>query len=180
LTAIENWCLRSSPARLETYGMTPGLSQFQAKESTDIPPDVYDRVKRELKKQRIVTRSAITIPKMKEILKSLDMQEYYEHVPHLISKITKRPPPTISRETEDVLRQMFKIVEAVFEDTCPSTRTNFLSYSFVLHKMCQLLELDEFLKCFPLLKSPDKLRQQDIMWKAICKKLRWEYYDSNK
>ncbi len=157
-----------------------GLSQFQAKESTDIPLEVYDKVKRELKKQRITQRSLVTIPKMKEILKSLDMQDSYEHIPHIISKITKCAPPTISRETEDVLRQMFKIVEAVFEETCPRTRTNFLSYSFVLHKMCQLLELDEFLRCFPLLKSPDKLRQQDIMWKSICKHLRWEYYDSNR
>lgn len=116
---------------------------------------------------------------MKGILKSLELQDYYDHVPHLISKITKCPPPTISRETEDTLRQMFKLVEGAFDKVCPATRTNFLSYSFALHKMCQLLELDEFVKCFPLLKSPDKLRLQDVMWKDICYELRWQFISSD-
>ena len=36
--------------------------------------------------------------------------------------------------------------------------------------MCQLLELDDFIKCFPLLKSRDKLRTQDQIWKQICER----------
>lgn len=155
------------------------LSQFQAKESTDIPDEIYYKVRVELKKQRFRNIAMLTIPKMKKTLKKLDLVDYYEHIPYIISKLTKRRPPTISRDTEDKLRQMFKLIESVFVKTCPKTRTNFLSYSFVLHKMCQLLELDEFLKCFPLLKSDDKLRQQDIMWKEICKELRWEFYPSD-
>ena len=44
--------------------------------------------------------------------------------------------------------------------------------------MCQLLELDDFIKCFPLLKSRDKLRTPDQIWKQICEDLHWEFYPS--
>jgi len=57
-------------------------------------------------------------------------------------------------------------------------RKNFLSYSYVLHKFCQLLELDHLLKHFPLLKSREKLHQQDKIWKLICRDLQWEYIPS--
>ena len=52
---------------------------------------------------------------------------------------------------------------------------NFLSYSYVLHKFVQLWELDEFLPCFMLLKSREKLHQQDKIWKDICNYLNWQY-----
>jgi hypothetical protein len=154
------------------------LSQFQAKESTCIPDEVFTSILNELKKIRFTDLSKLNIKKVKIILKKLRLQQYYEHIPHIISKITGNNPPEISRETEEVLRHMFKDIQLPFEKYCPKTRTNFLSYSYVLHKFCQLLELDNFIKCFPLLKSREKLRQQEKIWKNICKELDWQYYPS--
>jgi predicted RNA-binding Zn-ribbon protein involved in translation (DUF1610 family) len=154
------------------------LSQFQAKESTEIPKEIYEKITCEMKKHRIRSTTTITIRQMKEILKKLRLHQYYEHVPHIISKITGLPPPTISRDTEEKLKIMFKEIQQPFSRHCPSSRTNFLSYSYVLHKFCQLLELDDFIKCFPLLKSREKLRLQDKIWKKICEDLRWQYYPS--
>ena len=116
--------------------------------------------------------------KVKEILKNLGYQSYYEHVTHIISKLSGVPPPTINRDTEEKLRHMFKQIQVPFENHCPKSRINFLSYSYVLHKFCELLELDEFIKCFPLLKSREKLRQQDKIWELICRDLRWEFIPS--
>ena len=59
-----------------------------------------------------------------------------------------------------------------------NTGANFLSYSYVLHKFVQLLELDDFLPCFMLLKSREKLQQQDQIWKKICEYLKWQYIPS--
>ena len=154
------------------------LSQFQAKESTCIPELVYNSILIELKKIRFNDLSKLNIKKVKSILKKLRLQQYYEHIPHIISKITGNNPPEISRETEEVLRHMFRDIQLPFEKHCPKTRTNFLSYSYVLHKFCQLLELDDFIKCFPLLKSREKLRQQEKIWKNICNELSWQYYPS--
>ena len=122
--------------------------------------------------------SKLTPKKLRDILKKLDKNKYYEHVPHIINRLNGLPPPTISRETEEELRRMFKEIEETFVKYCPKNRKNFLSYSYVLHKFFQLLELDEFLACFELLKSREKLHQQDLIWKKICEELRWEFIPS--
>jgi hypothetical protein len=154
------------------------LAQFQAKESTDIPQDVYDNIIIELKKERIIDMSELSPQKLREILKKLKKNKYYEHIPHIINKLNGIPPPVMSRETEEELRRMFKEIQLPFHKFCPVNRKNFLSYSYVLHKFVQLLELDEFLPCFMLLKSREKLHQQDQIWKQICEHLKWQYIPS--
>ncbi len=154
------------------------LSQFQAKESTEIPEHIYCKIVDEIRKMRIYNLNQLTSDKMRQILKKLKFNKYYEHIPHLINKLSGLPPPIMSREVENKLRIMFKEIQEPFIETCPKDRKNFLSYSYVLHKMCQLLGLDEFLTCFPLLKSREKLHNQDIMWRKITEKLNWEFIPS--
>ena len=154
------------------------LAQFQAKESTDIPQAVYNDILIELKKERINNIKDLTPSKLREILKKLKKNKYYEHIPHIINKLNGVPPPIMSRKTEEELRRMFKEIQVPFHKYCPSNRKNFLSYSYVLHKFVQLLELDEFLPCFMLLKSREKLQQQDQIWKKICEHLKWQFIPS--
>lgn len=154
------------------------LAQFQAKETTDIPDDVYHNIYVELKKERVSNMAKITPAKMKEILKRLKLNKYYEHIPHITNRINGQPAPVMNRETEEKLRSMFKEIQGPFLKHCPPERKNFLSYSYVLHKFCQLLGLDHFLPCFPLLKSREKLHQQDTIWEKICGELQWEFIKS--
>ena len=154
------------------------LAQFQAKESTDIPKDVYDMILDELKKERITNIKNLSPNKIREILKKLKKNKYYEHVPHIINRLNGIPPPIMSREIEEELRRMFKEIQVPFHKFCPNNRKNFLSYSYVLHKFVQLKELDNFLPCFVLLKSREKLHQQDLIWKQICEHLKWEFIPS--
>lgn len=154
------------------------LSQFQAKESTQIPNEIYEEILLEIHKSRITNLAILTPEKMRQILKKLRFNKYYEHIPHIINKLNGIPPPNMGRETEEKLRQMFRDIQEPFTLFCPKDRKNFLSYSYVLHKFCQLLELDDFLQCFPLLKSREKLQQQDLIWKKICKHLNWQYISS--
>ena len=154
------------------------LAQFQAKETTEIPQDLYDQILIEIKKERIDNMGDLTPSKVREILKKLKKNKYYEHVPHIINKLNGLPPPIMSRDTEEELRRMFKEIQIPFAKFCPKDRKNFLSYSYVLHKFVQLLELDEFLECFILLKSREKLHQQDLIWKQICDYLKWEFIPS--
>ena len=154
------------------------LAQFQAKESTDIPKELYEKIIIELKKERITNMEDLVPQKIREILKKLKKNKYYEHVPHIINRLNGIPPPIMSRETEEELRRMFREIQIPFHKHCPKTRKNFLSYSYVLHKFVQLLELDDFLPCFMLLKSREKLHQQDQIWKNICKELSWQFIPS--
>jgi len=154
------------------------LAQFQAKESTDIPKEIYEEILLELKKERILNVNNLKQNKLREILKKLKKNKYYEHIPHIINKLNGIPPPIMSRKTEEELRRMFKEIQIPFQNHCPSDRKNFLSYSYILHKFVQLLELDEFIPCFVLLKSREKLHQQDMIWKKICGELKWEFIPS--
>ena len=81
----------------------------------------------------------------------------------------------MKREDEEKLRHMFKEIQPSFQKHRPEDRSNFLSYSFILYKFCELLELDEFLSCFPLLKNRDKLYMQDKIWQKICLDMDWEF-----
>ena len=154
------------------------LAQFQAKESTDIPNEVFDSILIELKKERILDTKNIKQTKIREILKKLKLNKYYEHVPHIMNKLNGQYAPLMTREIEEKLRFMFREIQPSFQKHCPAGRNNFLSYSYVLYKFCELLDLDEYLPSFPLLKNRDKLYNQDKIWQKICDDLRWEFIRS--
>jgi Poxvirus Late Transcription Factor VLTF3 like len=154
------------------------LAQFQAKESTEIPQEVYDAILVELKKERILEFSNLKPAKIREILKKLKYNKYYEHVFHIMNRLNGQNAPVMSREVEEKLRFMFREIQYSFQKHCPKGRSNFLSYSYVLYKLCELLELDEYLPCFPLLKNRDKLYVQDKIWQKICADLQWEFIRS--
>jgi predicted nucleic acid-binding Zn-ribbon protein len=151
------------------------LAQFQAKGSTEIPQDVFDQIVTELKKQRITDYKNLKHKQMREILRKLKLNRQYDHIPFIISRLNGSIAPVMSRETEEKLRHMFKEIQPSFQKHCPKNRRNFLSYSYVLYKFCELLELDEFLASFPLLKNRDKLYQQSKVWEQICREMGWQY-----
>ena len=154
------------------------IAQIQSKESTAIPQEVYIKVMEEIKKDPFFKIDKITNKQVRDILKFLNYNKYYEHVSHILNVITGNKKLIVFGEYEDVLRTMFKEIQLPFMNNCPNERKNFLSYSYVLHKFCQLLELDNLLEYFPLLKSREKLKQQDVIWKKICNDLKWEYIPS--
>lgn len=154
------------------------LSQIQGKETTDIPDEVYDAILLEIKKQRITNMANLSVEKVREILKKLNINKYYEHAPHIKHKLNGLPIQHLEPELEDKLRAMFKMIQQPFLKHMPSNRKNFLSYSYVLHKLIQLLEKDEYLPNFSLLKSREKLHHQDQIWKKICEELNWQFIRS--
>lgn len=154
------------------------LNQFQAKESTIIPEEVMNEVVMEIKKRRIDNIADLSEEDIRQILKKLNRSKYYEHRAHILSRLNGNPPPTITPEIEEKIRAMFQEIQAPFLLYCPNDRTNFLSYSYILYKFFELLDLDEYKVFFPLLKSRDRLISHDIIWAKICKDLNWEFISS--
>jgi hypothetical protein len=153
-------------------------NQVQGKESTDIPDEIFEKILTEIKKEKIVDTKTITYNKMRDILKRLRINKYYEHINYIINRINGIPTPQFSQELEDKLCNMFRNIQAPFLKHCPKDRKNFLSYSYVLYKFFQILGLNEYLKYFPLLKSREKLYVQDQIWKKICGELNYEIIPS--
>ena len=151
------------------------ISQTQGREYTNIPDAVYDAIMVELKKQKITNVATLTSKKLKEVMKKLSLNKYYEHIPHILNHISGTPLARIPPALEAQLRRMFAQIQVPFMKHAPPNRRNFLSYSFVLHKFLQLLGHDDLLQHFPLLKSRSKLFEQDRVWKDICQELNWEF-----
>ena len=153
-------------------------NQVQGKESTDIPDEIFEKILTEIKKEKIIDTKTITYNKMRDILKRLRINKYYEHINYIINRINGIPTPQFSQDLEDKLCNMFRNIQAPFLKHCPKDRKNFLSYSYVLYKFFQILGLNEYLKYFPLLKSREKLYVQDQIWKKICVELNYEIIPS--
>lgn len=154
------------------------LAQFQAKESTEIGEEIYKDIFDEISKNVNLDIQTVKPKQMKSILKKLGHNKYYEHIPHIINVMSGKKAPSLSRKEEEQLRTLFKEIQIPFSNNCPASRKNFLSYSYVLHKFCELLEYDYLLPYFPLLKSREKLLQQDQIWKLICADLCWQFIES--
>ena len=154
------------------------LAQFQAKESTEIPDEVYDKIIAEIKRERITKLDKLDTKKIRQYLKKIKLNKYYDHAAHILYQINGISPPSMSKELEEKLRLMFKEIQAPFLEVCPKSRKNFLNYSYVLHKFVELLSLDEYKVYFPLLKDREKLHQTDMIWKNICQILGWHFIKS--
>lgn len=151
------------------------IDALQAKENTTIPDEVIDAVRNEFKKNRMTSKSDITPERVKMFLKKLNMSRWYEHTHNIVNTINGAPAVRLPQDLEDRLKVMFLQVQHPFEKHRPKERKNFLHYGYTLYKLCQLLGEDDYLPLFPLLKSNEKIRAQDVIWKAICDELEWEY-----
>ena len=149
------------------------LAQFQAKESTHIPPEVFENIKNQIKKERLDIKD-LTNKKTKEILKNLGYNKYYEHIPFIKDKLGIKPP-VMSQELEETLCNLFLEIQKPYSKYCPPDRVNFLNYYYTLYKLCELLGETKFLPYFPQLKDREKKMEQDQIWKLICADLGWDY-----
>ena len=154
------------------------LQQFQGKEGTEIPDSVLQATMQRLWDERVRGPDQITTHRVRDVLKKLKLRRWYEHSVSIACRLTGRMPPRMSPEQEEQCRLMFLAIQHSFETHCPPDRKNFLSYSYVLYKFCQLLNYDHFLPCFNLLKGRDKLMKQDQIFRNICKDLDWTFIPS--
>jgi len=152
------------------------LAQFQGKETTQIPPEVTENIKLQIKKERIDI-SELTNIKTKEILKNLGYNKYYEHIPFIKDKLGIKPP-VMSPELEETLCNLFTELQAPYSKYCPDDRVNFLNYYYTAYKLCELLGETSYLPLFPLLKDKEKRIEQDAIWKKICEELDWEFINT--
>jgi len=91
---------------------------------------------------------------------------------------SKNYVPNIDNNIQEILNEMFYKIQEPFKRHRPKDRINFLSYSYVLHKFFQLLELNDYLKYCPLFKYKKNLINHDKIWKKICYDCDWPFYPS--
>lgn len=152
------------------------LNQIQALERTNIPPLVFDLIKKECVKNRIRIPEDVTVEKILNILKRLKLQRFYENKVSIAKSLNpKIKPPRLDERVTELCFHMFDLIQEPFERHKKKNRRNFPSYPYILYKFMELLGLDDVKKSFTLLKSRAVLYDHDQTWKGICSDLGWEF-----
>jgi hypothetical protein len=153
------------------------LSQFQAKETTQIPEEVIEKIRARIKKERITDLSMLTYDKMRDILRKLGLNKYFEHIQY-INSLFGIKPPIMNEQLHETLCILFIEIQGPWATHCPANRTNFFNYTYTLYQLCVLLDQKQYLPYIVLMKDMDKQREQDQIWKKVCKDLDWEFIPS--
>ncbi len=152
------------------------LSQFQAKETTQIPPEVMENIKARIKKERITNLvSEINYEKMREILKTLGYNRYFEHIQY-INSILGIKPPIMCEKLQETLCVLFIEVQDAWAIHCPAHRTNFFNCTYTLYQLCVLVDQTQFLPFIPMMKDREKQFEQDMVWKKVCETKDWVFF----
>lgn len=153
------------------------INQFQAKENINIPNEIYDKIINIFKKKKIKDLKTLKLSDIRDVLKNMKMNKYYEHVSFIYSKITGNPPPRLTYNEENKLKSLFKKIDKSFIKFCPKDRSNFFNYNYLLHKLFKIMNMNNYLEYFPLLKSKEKLTKQEEIWKLVCNDIGIQYMD---
>lgn len=116
---------------------------------------------------------------VRKFLRATGYQKYFDNIPQIIVRITKRQIPPLPKKTLVDIRRIFLRIQGPFEEHKPKDRKNFISYSFVLFKVFELLDLDEYLAYFPMLKSRQNLMRADELWKKVCDACDFEFISTS-
>ncbi len=151
------------------------LAQFQAKETTQIPTEVIDAIRKRIKKERIFDMHELNYNKMREILRKLGLNKYFEHIQY-INSLFGIKPPLMNEELHETLCVLFIEIQKPWALHCPRNRTNFFNYTYTLYQLCVLLDQTQYLPFIPMMKDRDKQLEQDMIWKEVCKELDWQFF----
>ena len=154
------------------------LAQIQAKESTDIPEEIFDKIRNELKRERVTNMKQLNKKKIKKYLNRLGYNKYYEHAPYIIQKLSGKQL-NIPKELEEKAKLMFRMAEEQFPKIKPADRKNFLNYNYMHYKIFEMLGYHDIKKNFPLLKGREKLHLQDQMLHDIAEILKKQFPPGN-
>lgn len=149
------------------------LARLQGKEKCSITIDQMENIK------ILVGRypdSMSEFSRIRAAMKELGLQKYYNNVYYVMRYVFGYSMVEFRKINEARLLAMFLRIQDPFA-RITRTRTNMLSYQFLIKKFCQLLgyKVAEFI---PNLKSRNNLQQQDFLWRQICDEMGLPFYAS--
>lgn len=151
------------------------MNSYSNKNDKSIPQDVIETVRNNIDTE-------ITTPYIvKRILRRHNLIKYYDHAYNIAQIINKGYDyePLIKDCQEEEFRNMFRQIQEPFNRAINgTTRKNFLPYSYVLIKFCELKGYNHIKSQINILKSPQKLIYLDKIWKKICLDLGWKFIPS--
>lgn len=157
------------------------INQLNINIEDDIPEHTLNKIIKNIKKycfSQYKTPKNVTLLEIKQILRSCGYRKYYKYSKQIYLKVTDQANFVLTGNEKEELLRRFSKINNIYHKCVPKYRINFFNYSYVIHKILQLMKRHDILYLFPLLKSKEKLRDNDKIWEKICNKLNWIYIPS--
>lgn len=151
------------------FYMVLHLQRIQAKESGFIPPAVIADVQNQIKKYK-KDMDKLAVTDVHQYLSDTGHQKYYINEHRILCIVSNQQPNVIPAVKEDVLVDMFKLVSENWDAMRKGRRKSMLTYTFLLHKFCEIQGWDDLKALFKL---PKKTESHEEIWKDIVKYLNW-------
>jgi len=153
------------------------LTRFQWRETMSVPIEVIWHVANFLA-QKGYTDTDATVSDIRWALQELRLSKWYNNITQIYCRVCNVSPPCLTPDETKTFFDMFDEIQDAYFQVDQQLRTNFLSYQYVMYKLCELRGLVMYLPFFKMLKGDTNLQAHDDIWRKICEKLDWEFIET--
>ena len=152
------------------------LNQFFYGGKKLVPDDVMETIRDEIHNETNILYNytiPITIPILECILKRNELMMYKDSIYFIFFKLSGGSFPHITTKEYSTIISVFNVVSSIYDKYKPKGRKSFVNYSFVLKKLLIMLEIIEYAKYIPQLKTHSKQKELERVWELIAKDPEW-------
>lgn len=154
------------------------IDKYQNKQKVNIPDKVYIDIK-ELMKRKGINTETVTIDHITTFIKELGYKKYKDASKYIYYVITNKEHPNIAAY-EEIILDMFNRVIEEYESMKQTgeiqNRSNFLNVNYILYQLLRIAGYNCSQHEFPMIRTPQKIKEHDEMFEKICNKLGWIPY----
>ena len=166
------------------------INQFQGKQNRSIPDNVYIKLEEMLEKHKLIKieekqledGTFVKVKNYDKVLKKhirlflseTGFSKYYEDEQLIYNKITGKEKIDISQYESKLFEDFDKLVKA-YSSLKEITRTNLLNSHYVLRQLLLRQGVKVADSVLHFLKTPQRLREHDEIYKKCCEVLKWEF-----
>lgn len=149
------------------------LAHFEPEPRALLEDQVIDNVRDEIQRNAFHDSTQIRSMQVKDILKRLNMSEFYQNRGQIAADLNGEPPPTLTHQQKNLLRTLYMLTIEPFMRH-KGDRHNSLNRALIFNGLCQIAQLPtEVQNYFPLLKSGSKLVKQIEILLRVFEENKW-------
>ena len=150
------------------------LNQFFYSGKRVVPDDIMETIRDEIHNETNILYNytiPIMIPILECILKRNELTMYKGSIYFIYFKLSGLPFPHINTKEYNMMLKVFDVVSTIYDKYKPKGRKSFLNYSFVLKQILIMMNMDQYAKYIPKLKTHSKQKELERLWFLITKDL---------
>lgn len=159
------------------------INQYQGKQNTHIPPEVFKNLETALINHRVISseRTAnrfdrVTVAHIHMFLKSLNYTKYYDDAILIHSVMTGAKPDNIEHLEEDLMKDFEAMLSEYDKNFKTIDRKNFINTQYVLYQLLKRHKHNCDKDHFVVMRTmSDRKSYHDRICKTIFSKFGWEF-----